>query len=59
MKWVAAISVVSAMTGNSALAWAVFVLIAVAVVTAVFSSNVRIMNAAQEVLRILFGRRHS
>ena len=38
--------------------WALFALIAVVVVTAVFSPSDRMMEAAKEVLRILLGKRH-
>ena len=55
---VAAIAVNAIVTESSALAWALFALIAVVVVTAVFSPSDRMMEAAKEVLRILLGRRH-
>jgi hypothetical protein len=54
--WVATIPGSAILTGDRALAWALFALIAVLVVTAVFSSSERLMDAAQEVLRILLGR---
>ena len=54
--WVAAIPGSAILTGDRALVWALFALIAVLVVTAVFSPSKRLMDAAQEVLRILLGR---
>jgi len=54
--WVATIPGSAILTGDRALAWALFALIAVLVVTAVFSPSKRLMDAAKEVLRILFGR---
>ena len=54
--WVATIPGSAILTGDRALAWALFALIAVLVVTAVFSPSERLMGSAQEVLRILLGR---